>query len=386
MVLDGFHSEPQGQLGFGIGVVGPSRVGKTSLIVSIIADAPRVLAGMPASLRARDTWTEDAVMRRRNELDGAVRAGSFQRQALRGTEREAYYKLALDSGIAGVAVQLTLLDFPGRWLSPGGEVGRPEDTWRECREFMAQSTVLLVPIDATVLMCATEAEHQRAIPGLLKIAQVEAVAEEWATERKYAEEEPALLLLVPMKCESYFTDNGGSEDRSDELFETVAKTYSRVRDVVRMNAPHAQILYCPLDTLGCVELAGNGDWVPDSEDGGLQLEAEFRVRPPAGISVVGAEDILIAVCRNLAEARRAVEQGLAEEAEEARDEAEEVARARHGFLESIRRWADGTRSQVRTNQAVTAARAARIQRKLEHFEHMVDQLAVRPAGPRVREL
>ena len=176
--MDGFLTEPHGQLGFGISVVGPSRVGKTSLVVSIIADAPRALAGLPAALRTRDTWTEEAVMRRRNELDGAVRAGSFRKQALRGTEREAYYKLALETGIAGIAVHLTLLDYPGGWLSPGGRAARPEDTWRECREFMAQSTVLLVPVDSPVLMSATESEHHRAIPELLKISQVEAVAEE----------------------------------------------------------------------------------------------------------------------------------------------------------------------------------------------------------------
>lgn len=384
--MDGFLTEPHGQLGFGISVVGPSRVGKTSLVVSIIADAPRALAGLPAALRTRDTWTEEAVMRRRNELDGAVRAGSFRRQALRGTEREAYYKLALETGIAGIAVHLTLLDYPGGWLSPGGRAARPEDTWRECREFMAQSTVLLVPVDSPVLMSATESEHHRAIPELLKISQVEAVAEEWATERQYAEEEPALLLLVPMKCESYFADNGGSLDHSDVLFESVSKTYSRVRDVVRMNAPHAQILYCPLDTLGCVELSGDPAWVPDPEADSLQLSAEFRVRPPGEISVKGAEDILIAVCRNLAEARRAAEQGLADKAETARVEViEEIQRPRT-FLQKIQMRVNGTHAELRANQRFTDARAQRIQRKLEHFERMVDELAARPFGPRIREL
>jgi hypothetical protein len=241
-------------------------------------------------------------------------------------------------------------------------------------------------VDATVLMCSTEAEHHRAAPELLKIAQVEAVAEEWATERQYADEEPALLLLVPMKCESYFADNGGSVDRSDDLFEAVSKSYSRVRDVVRMNAPHAQILYCPLDTLGCVELGGETAWVPDREDGGLQLSAEFVVRPPAEISVKGAEDILIALCRNLAEARRAVQQEFANEAEGTSAEAAEAAARRYGFMTNVRMWLDGSRAGLKADQAITAARAKRIQRKLEHFEHMVDELAARPMGPRIREM
>ncbi|GGX88561.1 hypothetical protein GCM10010324_37930 [Streptomyces hiroshimensis] len=367
-------------------MVGPSRVGKTSLIVSLITDAPRILARLPAALRTRDTWTEDAVMRRRNELEGAVRAGSFRKQALRGTDRASYYKLALESGIAGVAVHLTLLDFPGGWLSPGQDTKRPEDTWRDCREFMAQSTVLLVPVDSPVLMSARHAEQHRAIPELLKIAQVESVAEDWATERQYAQEEPALLLLVPMKCESYFADNGGSQDRAAELAEAVSKTYSRMCDIVRMNAPHARILYCPLDTLGCVELAGDPAWVPDDEGDGLQLSAEFRVRQPGEISVVGAEDILIAVCRVLAEARRTAEEALAEEATDAHRQVEEEAQIRRPFIERVRRWLDGTQAQLAENRRATGARARRAQRKLEHFERMVDELAARPFGSRVREL
>ncbi|MER6129080.1 hypothetical protein ABT173_42295 [Streptomyces sp. NPDC001795] len=365
--------------------MGPSRVGKTSLIVSLIEDAPRVLAGKTAVLRAHDQQTAGAVERRLNELRGAVRAGSFRRQALRGTEQAAYYKLALETGIAGVAVYLNVLDFPGGWLSPEPGTHRPEGKWQECREFITRSTVLLVPVDATVLMSASDPEHERAIPALLKITQVEQVAEEWATARAYEPGQPALLLLVPMKCESYFNDNGGSVDESKRLFEKVEKAYDRVLEVVRMNAPsHTQLLYCPLDTLGCVELSGRETWVPDGD--GLQLSAEFLVRPPGEIAVKGAEEILIAVCRNIAEARRAEQQELADEIEGRSVELEEELRRKRTFRERLRRRLSGEQRELGDTYRIIQNRAVRNRRRQEHFEKLVDDLASRPLGPRIREL
>ncbi|MGW6911295.1 TRAFAC clade GTPase domain-containing protein [Streptomyces sp. NPDC054940] len=384
MATGGFQQQSQEQLWFGIGVVGPSRVGKTSLIVSLIEDAPRILAGRTAVLRVHDQHTAGAVDRRLNELRGAVRAGSFRRQALRSTERMTYYKLALETGIAGIAVYLNVLDFPGGWLSPEQNAPRPEEKWQECREFISRSTVLLVPVDSTVVMSATEPEHERMVPELLKIAQVEQVAESWATVRGAEPENRALLLLVPMKCESYFNDNGGSRDESGHLFKKVEKIYGRALDVVRANAPHAQILYCPLDTLGCVELTGAESWVPDGE--GFQLSAEFAVRPPGEISVKGAEDILIAVCQHLAAARHAGQQEKTRQWERLHAEIEEERRRPLTLRQRWRSVISGERSEIRGRAQFAAAQAGRAARQEEHFEQLLADLALRPMGPRIREL
>jgi hypothetical protein len=384
MTTGGFQLQPQEQLWFGIGVVGPSRVGKTSLIVSLIEDAPRILAGKTAVLRVHDQHTAGAVDRRLNELRGAVRAGSFRKQALRSTERMAYYKLALETGIAGIAVYLNVLDFPGGWLSPDPGAPRPEEKWQECREFISRSTVLLVPVDSTVVMSATDPEHERMVPELLKIAQVEQVAESWATARGADPGQPALLLLVPMKCESYFSDNGGSHDESGLLFKKLEKTYGRALDLVRANAPHAQILYCPLDTLGCVELSGAEHWVPDGD--GLQLSAEFVVRPPGEISVRGAEEILIAVCQNLAAARLAGQQEKTRQWEEHHTEIAAERGRKRTFGERMRGLLNGELLELRERQRVAGGQVGRSRHQEAYFEELVADLSLRPLGPRIREL
>lgn len=354
------------------------------MIVSLIEDAPRILAGRDAVLRVHDQPTTDAVNRRLNELRGAVRAGSFRRQALRSTERMTYYKLALETGIAGIAVYLNVLDFPGGWLSPEQSAPRPEDKWQECREFISRSTVLLVPVDSTVVMSASDPEHERMIPELLKIAQVEQVAESWATARGTEPENRALLLLVPMKCESYFNDNGGSKDESGLLFKKVEKIYGRALDVVRANAPHAQILYCPLDTLGCVELTGAQTWLPDGD--GLQLSAEFTVRPPGEISVKGAEEILIAVCQNLAAVRHAGQQEKTRQWVLRHEEIEEERGRPMGIRQRWRSLISGERWELRERGEFARKQAVRALRQEEHFEQLVADLALRPMGPRIREL
>ena len=64
-----------GELVFRIGLVGPSRVGKTSLITALLRDSQRLLQGTPVSMRALGTATEKRIAQHRRELDGSLLAG-----------------------------------------------------------------------------------------------------------------------------------------------------------------------------------------------------------------------------------------------------------------------------------------------------------------------
>jgi hypothetical protein len=44
---------------FRVGMLGPSRVGKTSLVVSVLTDAERIFGGLPVTLRAADGPTRE---------------------------------------------------------------------------------------------------------------------------------------------------------------------------------------------------------------------------------------------------------------------------------------------------------------------------------------
>ena len=85
--------------------------------------------------------------------------------------------------------------------------------------------MLLVPVDAAVLMEATSPRTSARCRGSSPAARSAGRAK-WLSERNGRPNEPALLLLCPVKCESYFADNGGRRDESEKLLSRVRKVYA----------------------------------------------------------------------------------------------------------------------------------------------------------------
>ena len=136
-------------------MVGPSRVGKTSLITALLRDGQRLLEGTPVSMRAIGTPTQRRLAQHRRDLDGALLAGEFDPGALGGSQEQFTFQLLLDPGVPGAGIELQLLDYPGGWLDPVNRPADREAQWEECERFLEQASVLIVPIDAAVLMEAT---------------------------------------------------------------------------------------------------------------------------------------------------------------------------------------------------------------------------------------
>ena len=88
---------------FRIGLVGPSRVGKTSLITALLRDSQKLLQGTPVAMRPVGTATEKRIAQHRRELDGSLLAGEFTPGALRGTEEPFTFSLLLDPACAAPA-------------------------------------------------------------------------------------------------------------------------------------------------------------------------------------------------------------------------------------------------------------------------------------------
>ena len=182
---------------FKIGLLGPTQVGKTSLVTALLAESQVLLAGSGVAMRTLGVETEDKIASNRRELEGDLLAGEFRPGSLRGNVEPFTFTLKLDPGVEGAEINFELLDFPGGWLS----AQRPEQherDWQECRHFITNSTVLLVPVDAAVLMEAAQADHKRAIPHLLTTFEVEQIARDWAIERNRRPNEPALVAFCPV--------------------------------------------------------------------------------------------------------------------------------------------------------------------------------------------
>ncbi len=281
-----------------ISVIGPSRVGKTSLTTAILDNSQELLRGMPVSIRPYGRQTEKRIHEHRNEMQGSIAAGEFNPGGLGGTQEPFTFEFQL--GVGDHMIHFGYLDFPGGWLTDRTE--DREEAWESCLTWFRESQVLIVPLDSAVLMEGTLRKHRRAAPSILAVSQVEQVAMEWAKTRSNEGDGPALLVLAPVKCEAYFNDNGGRFDKSEDLLTAVMQSYRSVIEAVKAEfgrgSTQLQILYAPVDTYGCVEFI-KPYWHEVDIPGGFEFSADYRIREPGRISIKGAADIMAAICRNV---------------------------------------------------------------------------------------
>ncbi|MFN2495330.1 MAG: hypothetical protein ABR608_05410 [Pseudonocardiaceae bacterium] len=374
-----------GELVFRIGLVGPSRVGKTSLITAILRDSQRLLQGTPVAIKPVGTPTEKRIAQQRRELDGSLLAGEFRTGALRGTEEPFTFQLLVDPGVPGAGIRLELLDYPGGWVDPSKRPHNRDADWEQCKRFIVQSSVLIIPIDAAVLMEPTAPDHFRAVPSILTTPEVSEVVREWLKERNWRAAEPALLLICPVKCESYFNDNGGRRDESAELLQVVRRTYADMIEDVPEEAPHVKTVYCPVDTIGCVEII-HVDWTPDErEPSGVAFAAHYGVRYPARQNVKGAAQVVMALCRHLVAARRKVEVEDAQGKELRASQAKAYADRDEGFFKNIWLHLNGERKRRMAAASASTREAIDAQKRVTALSDVVADLAQRDAGSRVHQ-
>lgn len=294
----------EGNIEFKVAIVGPRRVGKTSLITALLSESQKLLAGTPVSMAPVGT-TEARIAQHKNDLRGALLAGEFHPGALGGTQAPFTFTLAMTVNKTGIV--WAILDYPGGWLDARTRGSENDGEWERCRRWIADSPVLLLPVDASVLMEATLRREKITAQNLLQIGQTEELAREWAKGRAVARQ-PGLVILAPVKCESYFNDNGGLVDNKEELFRRVVQTYKPVIDAIRQEMAGTMglsIQYHPVDTFGCVELQ-SAEWKPvdgASETAPLMFSATYIVRPPGEPVPKGAGGILISICRQIVEAQ-----------------------------------------------------------------------------------
>lgn len=368
------------ELVYKIAMVGPTRVGKTSLITAVLADGQRLLRGSPVTLKSDGTPTERRVAQQNKQLGSALLRGEFNPGALRGTQEWFEFELLLDSGVDGSAIRLTILDYPGEWLNPETRRGRDPE-WEHCKRFMREASVLIVPVDAAVLMEASLAGQRAAWPYILTEEDVRQVVMDWAAARVTRPEEPAMLLLCPVKCETYFDDNGGSRDEGAELLERVRKVYAETLAHV---PGHATTVYLPVDTIGCVEVL-DAEWPADPVNpDSLEFSARYRVRPPGVRTVKGADDVLFALCRHLVDASHRSTAETAADAATRAWSADRRAGEDRGFFGNFWMWLSGER-ELRREQAARSARDAQDARvREEALRDVVRDMARRELGERVR--
>jgi hypothetical protein len=397
---------------FKIGILGPTRVGKTSLIAAVLQNSKELLSGTQVSMTPFDGKTEKRLSQHYKELEGSIHAGEFHSGAVSGTEESFTYELHLDPCLDGAAgIRFSLLDYPGGWIDASRRPAGREDEWKRCKQWIKDSSVLLIPIESAVMMENSNSTHRQVVPTILNAHDVASVARDWAKARATHPQDPALLIFCPVKCESYFSDNYGRIDRSKELFLRFEKYYHEVLEAAKNETSNLQVLYAPVDTIGCCEITDTKWHTMESEP---SFSATYRVRQPKKQAIKGAEAVLVSLCRLMVDARKKAEDIIAQEktdaaqsaqrdASKSYDEANDATAFAHreeGLLPDLWIWMSGERAK-RIRIAEEAKRIADKQQNnadnlqgraeaqwqvLEDFEETISRLAKADLGPRARKL
>jgi hypothetical protein len=302
-----------------IAMFGRSGVGKTSVITALWNEAKQLLADSPLKIVPYDTHTESLLHENLDRLQGSFFAGTFNHLALPRNVEEVQYALMLTTSgttpvvqmwtgfldevfsIGQPAVLFSFKDYPGGWTDTK-ERERSEEfarKWNEYLTWIAASSVLIVPVNATLLMEGRANEDQARVPHLLGFSMLNEVVGAWASARVDSKL-PGLLVFAPIRCESYFNDNRGTVDRSRELLEQFQRMYRGLLEDIkkRDERQQIQIEYHPIDTVGAVKVA-DVCWPTPSDPLDTLPEISYEVRPPGTYTPLGAKDFLTALSRHI---------------------------------------------------------------------------------------
>jgi GTPase SAR1 family protein len=316
---------------FKIAMCGPSRVGKTSIITALLQEAESIFAEAASTMElVPDERTGKLIARQVTSLQGDISVGEFNPGSLSGNQSSNEFVLDLQMKIKkkwwddfeerifgnsrtksyfNKSIRWAILDYPGAWLE--GE-SPPKDQWQKCQDWVRESRVLIVPVDAAVLMETKMPIHKKARFSILRLYQAEILTRQWAMGR-CEKKENGMLILAPLKCESYFSDNGGVVDKSKYLENITKHFYQKLVDTAKKQCQNVSISfqYHPVDTIGCVEIK-DSEWVTKNREGevgqevkpeNLEFKADYIVREGQGYRPLGAADLLLEICKEVISSR-----------------------------------------------------------------------------------
>ena len=284
-----------------IGLLAPSKAGKTTLLATTYAEMQNKLSGNQQGIKywPSDSSTQNAIGRVMAEYQAITSTDDIFAIPRMSGSVETYdykfnYTIPVDGG-KSKELSVWFKDFPG------GLVGLSKFE-EEVGPFISESSALIVPVPADILMAWKDSYKVNdpksirmniAAAAMLRINDTLAIVENWIKIHANRKDD-SLLIFAPVRCEAYFNDNGGSVDRSGDLFEALDELYIKCLELTDEQKQYVQIEAHAVDTYGTVELQSVE--LHETPVGDM-LESKFRKRLAAGnkIKSKGAFDILATI-------------------------------------------------------------------------------------------
>lgn len=225
-----------------ITMLGPSRVGKTSLLASLYHKIPDVIEGTNLSLNP-DLQTTKVLEDSLEKLTNLANYREFTtNDGIAGDDvKKSFY---FNLGLAGKkpALRLHFQDYPGGWI----QKLENSDELQQVKKFIKDSQAILIPIDSPALFERNEKECNE----VNQISTVSFLIEEIFNEYLQNDDSPRLIILVPLKCEKYMRSNIYSEQIQNKVKDRYKKllTYIKQPDLANRIA----VVITPVQTVGNV--------------------------------------------------------------------------------------------------------------------------------------
>ncbi len=280
-----------------IGLFGPSRIGKTTLIASMVdefhyyTDHLGKLKKGCLILDAAET-TEKILSRKIDDLKMGMDIGYFKVGTLSSTSSQETFELRLSSpGDDGFNPIIRFNDFPGGWISD-------PDRLDELK--IKDWSIVIIPVDAAVIMESRQKNQMKQARKLLKVNEVQTFMRRWVGERK---DQPSLCIFAPVKCETYFTTPSMANNLCDQSQVLLNRTKEYYGEAISQleSKDHTSCLYMPVNTVGCCHLTSYS-WSDDSE-----FDAVYTIvaqKNKANWLPYGPANIVLELCKFIAENNR----------------------------------------------------------------------------------
>lgn len=214
-----------------IAMVGPSRVGKTSLLASMSAHIHEEVKKSKFQFKVSGQSNIDTLNQRRAELKQMATCSGITVDLLRGPqpsqeERKFEFKLSKVGSTAFPTINFHFVDIPGAWYLGKGEASAAD-------QLLKEADVIIVAVDSVLLLEAKGKYHEKAnCP--------ETICDGILTSCTNREEgtPPPLVLVVCVKAESYLWESSSKEGNfkvnnlnEKDLRDAIRKSYENLREL-----------------------------------------------------------------------------------------------------------------------------------------------------------
>lgn len=265
-------------------ILGPSGVGKTSLMATMYDNVKEMFNGTLLSIKPSSD-SNQRIKRAVAEMNAAL-SPDAEFEPRPGSSEAIEYSFSIGMS-DNYYIECAFRDFPGGWLSDN--IDKFES---EIKPWLNESQVLILPVDASMIMQYNKKDKKQkeAVLNLCEIYQLEQVIGDWA-KRKKEQNSFARIFVVPLKCETYIND----VNKKQLMYQQVNEIYKPIFESLNKNIGYYDAYYCPVDTYGCVKYQ-KCRWEPNAI-GGITYKPTFvcdSIENPRRMPK-GADDIFVSM-------------------------------------------------------------------------------------------